>query len=220
MPIGTDFLIGTEVIRQLERQLPQQLLCLPVIWAGCSAHHLGFAGTISVTSATMRALLGDIVSSLHSHGFLKVLIINSHGGNRAIMACTIQDLGPMYEDMTIAAVSYWDAAREELNDIRKTPFGGMGHACELETSIVLSFAGELVDMSKARPDGFLSKSQFTRGEMLSSPIAALYRPVTETSNHGGYGDPSVATAEHGERILQLVTNGLVALCQDLLDDRL
>jgi creatinine amidohydrolase len=220
MPIGTDCIIGTEVIRHLEQVLPQQLLCLPVIWAGCSAHHLGFAGTVSVSTTTLRAMLIDIVDSLRTHGFRKVLIINSHGGNRAAMACAIQDMGPLYADMAIAGVSYWDVAREELKEIRKTPLGGMGHACELETSILLSVAGELVDMSKARPDGFAPESRFTRGEMLSAPIAAFYRPVTENSHHGGYGDPTVATADHGVHILGLVTQGLVALCQDLLADRL
>jgi creatinine amidohydrolase len=191
-----------------------------VFWPGCSAHHMGYAGTISVSSSTIRGFLADVAASVHAHGFRKLLIVNSHGGNRAVLAGAIQDLGPAYADMTIAGVTYWDVAREGLNEIRKTAFGGMGHACELETSVILSFAGNLVDMSKAHIDGIMAQSAFTQGEMLAAPVVTVYKPVTQTSHHGGYGDPSVASAEHGSRILELVTQGLLCLCEDLLADRL
>ncbi len=93
----------------------------------------------------------------------------------------------------------------------------MGHACELETSILLDIAPQLVDFSKAEPDGMtLSESPFGRNEMLSSPSVAVYKTFAETSQHGGHGDPRSASAEKGERFLRIITEGVKRLCDDML----
>ena len=63
-------------------------------------------------------------------------------------------------------------------------------------------------------------SRFTRGEMLRSPVISTYKSMNDTSNHGGFGDPTTASAEKGERMLQAVTGQLRLLCEDFLADRL
>jgi creatinine amidohydrolase len=221
LPVSTDFLIGSEIVRRVEQKLPDKVLCLPPIWLGCSSHHMEFAGTISISVDTMNRVLQDIVDSVMKHGFRKLLILNSHGGNRATLAYTVQAIGNKYQDAMIVGATYWDLATEELWQERETEFGGMGHACELETSILLRIAPQLVDLSKAKPDGMqLPESEFSRGELLSSPAVSLYRTFGDTSAHGGHGDPRKASADKGERFLQIIMAGVLRLCQDMLGGKL
>jgi creatinine amidohydrolase len=217
LPVSTDYLIGSEIVRRVERELPSTLLCLPPIWQGCSSHHMDFAGTISISVETMSHMLRDIVESVMKHGFRKLLILNSHGGNRATLSYTIQAIGHKYAGALIVGATYWDLVTKELWQARETEFGGMGHACELETSILLNIAPELVDLSKAEPDGMtLSESEFGRNEMLSSAAVAVYKTFAETSRQGGHGDPRSASAEKGERFLEIITTGVKRLCHDML----
>lgn len=220
LPMGTDYFIGTELVRRLEAQDPGRLLCLPTMWLGASRHHMDFAGTISSSTSTMLHVLHDITSSVRSHGFRKLLLLNSHGGNRALLGCSVQELGAMFPDLTIVGATYWEVAKDELSRIRETGYGGMGHACELETSIILAISGELVDMSKAKCDGIVSPSAFTRGEMLSAPLVAMYKSTKESSCNGGYGDPEHATSEKGHHMLKAIVQRLSALCEEILDDKL
>jgi creatinine amidohydrolase len=220
MPLGTDHLLGDAVVARLEAAMPDKLLCLPTVWAGCSSHHLGFAGTISLSTNTMGRIITDVVGSLERSGFRRFLLINSHGGNRAVMACTIQEMGTHYPDMTVVGVSYWDPARDALMTARETELGGMGHACELETSLMLADRPGLVEMSRAEPDGIISDSRFTQGEMLSPSMVAIYKPVSRTSHHGGYGDPMSASREKGELFFDIINRNLIDLCEDMLRDRL
>ena len=216
LPMGTDFFIGSEIVRRLEAELPDKLICLPSIWFGSSRHHMDYPGTISVTPDNMVGLLGDIARSVHAHGFRKLLVLNSHGGNRGLVARSVQELGEEIRDLQVTGATYWEVAKEQLTALRESPFGGMGHACELETSIMLQIDKSLVDMSKAEPDGIESKSRFTRAEMLHPPVVATYKTFKQITHHGGIGDPTMASAEKGERMLKAITVELRLLCEDFL----
>jgi creatinine amidohydrolase len=220
MPLGTDYIIGTEIVRRLEAVMPLQLLCIPTVWLGASSHHLDFAGTISASAATMRSILHDIVASAHHQGFRKVLFLNSHGGNRSLLGCAVQEVGVELPNMQVVGATYWEVAHDRLSQLRETTFGGMGHACELETSIVLAVRPELVDMQKAKVDGIMSESEFARGEMLSAPSVAVYKTFKEITKDGGYGDPLSASAEKGEQMLSAITARLTELCQHMIEERI
>jgi creatinine amidohydrolase len=220
IPLGTDYFIGSELVRRLEAELSTQLVCLPVIWFGSSGHHMDFAGTVSVSSQNMVAVLKDIARSVCAHGFRRLLLLNSHGGNRGLLGRAVQELGEELPELDIAGVTYWEVARDAIGAIRESPFGGLGHACELETSIMLRIDHTLVDMSKAQADGFLSASRFTRSEMLHTPAVSVYRTMKQTTSHGGSGDPVLASAEKGERLLRAITVELRSVCEDFLGGRL
>jgi creatinine amidohydrolase len=220
LPMGTDFFIGADIIRRLEARFPDKLLCLPVVWFGSSGHHMDFPGTISVSSHNMVLLLRDIARSIYAHGFRKLLLLNSHGGNRGLLARSVQELGEEVPDLTVAGATYWEVAKEPLSAIRETALGGLGHACELETSIILAIDTSLADMTKAAADGKECQSRFTFSEMLQTPIVSTYKTMKDTTYHGGFGDPTVATAEKGERMLQAITAELSDVCEDFFANRL
>src|SRR5690606_19187439 len=93
MPLMTDALIGEALLTQAFEMLPQEapLWLLPPIAYGKSNEHIGFAGTISLSAATLEAVLKDIAQSVKNSGFRKLLLFNTHGGNVDLMNVVIRD---------------------------------------------------------------------------------------------------------------------------------
>ncbi len=82
LPLGTDFLNGVETCKLIAQQ--RDVLVAPVLMAGQSPYHMGFAGTISLSAETILKVHMEAVESLIRHGFKRFMILNAHGGNRAI----------------------------------------------------------------------------------------------------------------------------------------
>ena len=74
--LGVDSFVANALAEDAARQAG--VLCVPPLWYGDSAHHLGFAGTLSLRTETLMAVMGDIARSLYRHGFRKILFINGN----------------------------------------------------------------------------------------------------------------------------------------------
>jgi creatinine amidohydrolase len=79
--IGTDFITAEHVARQAGEAL--DILVAPTLCYGVSPHHMAFPGTVSLSPDTLIAVVCDLVRSLVTHGFRKIIFINGHGGNIA-----------------------------------------------------------------------------------------------------------------------------------------
>jgi len=86
--IGTDALTAEAVALELGRR--SGVLVTPVQSFGMAEHHLGFAGTMSLQPATLLAVLHDLVLSLATHGFERILVVNGHGGNMATTRAALE----------------------------------------------------------------------------------------------------------------------------------
>jgi len=75
-PLGLDTYVGISLAEDTAKKTG--VLCAPPLWFGDSAHHLGFAGTISLRTETLTEVVKDVIESLYGHGFKKILVINGH----------------------------------------------------------------------------------------------------------------------------------------------
>jgi creatinine amidohydrolase len=103
---------------------------------GCSAHHLSFAGTLSLRPETLRMIVHDVVDSLAQHGFRRIILLPTHGGNEQPLtqAAAQSPRG----GVTVVVVSLRVAVAAVVADAqsRGAPVGDAGgHAGELETSL-------------------------------------------------------------------------------------
>ena len=98
LPVFTDSFIGGEVARRVHEKIPNDVLVLPVQWLGFSQHHARYPGTVTAVSETHLLLMMDIVASMVAHGFRKILLLNSHGGNRAGISVLLQRLLERYQE--------------------------------------------------------------------------------------------------------------------------
>ena len=83
LPVMTDTRLGHEIAVRAARKAygTRPVVVAPVIWSGLSEHHMPFGGTLTISHATFRALVADVIGSIVRHGFRDILISNSHGGN-------------------------------------------------------------------------------------------------------------------------------------------
>jgi len=107
LPTLTDTLLVTAVAEGVEEHLRGEVLLLPTLWLGASHHHLRFGGTLSVPVDIHVTLLAELLTPLLDDGYLRVLLLNGHGGNIDTMQTALRrDLNPLFH---IHAVEVVDA---------------------------------------------------------------------------------------------------------------
>ena len=89
-PLGTDAMIAGAMPEYIKTELSKvdpdyPMLIFPVIPVGFSVEHLGFCGSISFKPDTYYHMLYDITQSLAHHGFVKIVYLICHGGNRPVV---------------------------------------------------------------------------------------------------------------------------------------
>ncbi len=158
LPIGTDTMLA-EAVSRAAAAASGGTVVMPPPWYGFSAHHMRFPGSITLRAETLLALVEDVVASLVRHGFRRILIVNGHGGNNGLIDVLASTLGNThYGKARIAALTYFTLARDAIAKLRKSKPGGMGHACEFETSMVQHLRPELVKIEQR--GNLLSRSRF------------------------------------------------------------
>jgi len=221
LPLGTDSIIAEAIARRLEARLREQVLLLPVVWLGCSVHHLDFSGSLTAEIDTFIKTGEEIVSSLAHHGFRKFILLNGHGGNTNKLDVLAEKLRYRHNSrLKVVAVTYWHLIQEEIQAIRETPLGGMGHACELETSLMLATHPELVRNARMEKDGPGERSIFEQKDMFAAGSVTVVKTFKEITRHGGFGDPTKASAEKGEKIMEAVLLKLTQVVEEIRSEKL
>ena len=215
LPLETDALIGREIARRLDAACGGRLLILPTQWLGLSLHHMSFSGTLTASVDTYLAMVFDLLGSVAQAGFQKIMVINSHGGNVSALDLVLTKCREQYPKTRMIGVTYWNAAATQLNALRESAVGGMGHACELETSLVLAIRPDLVRGEHVSPDGRQALSEFLSKDMLVGGSVSISRHFSEISKHGAVGDPRTASAEKGKRFFEVIVARLAKLVGEI-----
>ncbi len=217
LPLFTDSLIISEIADRVEQLRSSKIVLLPVQWLGHSPHHRRF-GCLSLDLIPYVEMICGICRSLIAIGARKIFLLNGHGGNDIPCKAAQRELKTEFEalqDLYIVYATYWNLAAEQFNEIRSSPPGGMGHACEMETSVLLARHPELVDMTKARRGGPSPEMGYRTLDMLKTPPFSLINEFDEISENGVIGAPELATAEKGVQFLEAATQAVVSLLDEM-----
>lgn len=205
LPLGTDAIIAETVAAAVEARLPESVVLLPTITVGASDHHLAMPGTVSVGSfAIADAAARQCLSLAASSGIHHFLLLNGHGGNQPAVRLALETIHASNPALRAFGVDYWALMFAQLPDSIESK--AMGHADDIETSILLAVRPELVDLDRAVSDGY--RDQLPEGVFTSAGIP-------DRTAHGGVGDPTRATAAAGQVYLGAAVDGTVALIERL-----
>ena len=173
----------------------QPVLTLPVLWTGLSEHHMSFGGTVTLDNATFAALVEGVIRSVLRHGFKRIVLLNAHGGNENALRTITDDLTPKL-GVPIVQFTYWYAAAVAIAKILETQ-GGLQHACEAETAMMMVLRPDLVATDRIP----LAKSN-TSPNIADVVGGGVYswRSIGSRSGSGVVGNPESASADKGERL--------------------
>lgn len=198
LPLDTDTMQAWSVASLAARQRPV-FVAAPLHYGVCrsTSQH---PGTISISTATLRALTIDICSAMYRQGLRNFVLLTGHAGgtHTAILTDAGEELLQTFPELRMAVVTEYMLASRAGQGIIETE--GDAHAGEIETSRILHSHPHLVQGSAPR-------------EFPNFPVGILTRNKLKYWPGGVWGDPGKATAVKGEKIEALV---VTALCQ-LLD---
>jgi len=215
MPTGTDTYLASAVCDAAAALVGPSVVMLPSPWYGLSAHHMHFPGSITLTAETMMALVGDVVASVVHHGFRRIAVVNGHGGNAGIIDVLASTLGHrFYGTARIACLTYFALAGKAIAALRESKHGGMGHACELETALMLRLHPDLVHQDRAVVHYPETGTPYLSTDLIEGSIVRAFSAFDDLSESGTFGDPGLATAEKGERFLAVCAEALAVFLKD------
>lgn len=208
LPMGTDTLLAEAVLDRATALLAQEdadagpeLVRLPALPFGHSPHHL-FAAAVSLSAATLGAVLDDVLDSLATSGYRRIMVVNGHGGNDEIMRLAVKRFA-LRSDATAAACSYWTVTSGEDDGGR--PEVTPGHAGWFETSLMLAALPHLVRTpvparAPVEPPPLFDNPPY--------PGLTVERHGEWARVGGSTDDASSADAAHGHRLLDARALGL------------
>jgi len=202
LPYGTDTLVAEHLAREVSERVDGMVM-LPTIPIGMSAHYSSFPIAITLSTETLMRVLTEVFDSLVKHDVTRLLIVNGHDGNIPAIDAASREYRTLHPGFKIAVLeAWWVAAGELVPPGTFEVWGGVGHAGEGETSMMLRVDPSLVDMGRAQgvvPD-------------LPAHVEVKWT-FDELTPYGATGDPSKATREKGE----LMNDALVSLLVEFIE---
>lgn len=196
LPLETDTRIVAAIAEGVRSAVPERVVCLPAWPYGVSTHTRQYPGTLNLGGRTFEDFFLAMVERLVRLGARHILFSNGHGGNHSFLVNVVKWAGERWPEAFIAT-EWLHTTGAALDEYRQSGMGGMGHGCELETSMILHLRPELVYPDRARREtNFISTPEYFMdwvegGRLIANP------PWTDDTVTGVYGDPTVATAEKG-----------------------
>jgi len=202
-PLGTDSFSIYEVAKRVVSKLDSEgikVVLAPLIPFGISPHHMPFPGTITLRPSTFKALVFDVGESMIKHGFKNVILLNGHGGNVHEVSMAALELA----EKTDANVHFLKLpSHATAQKVAKTHKLG-DHGGEAETSRMLVIVPKLVNMEEAKNNQNPEYDKIFEGYPANPAdyLSLTAKHWAEITNQLGHrGDPTGATAETGDRIL-------------------
>ncbi len=202
LPLGTDYIIAEAIAKKVSEK--DNFVSTPPITVGVSKHHRQFFGTLWVSTNGLREYVKEVSLSLKYHGIERLIFVNGHGGNEApLRNCCSEELRE--EGVTGLVYEYWKANQEKIESIFGESAGG--HAGQMETSLVMEIAPELVREEEIR------KAEEGAAEKWGNQKFGVETSfdTIDFSSSGAVGKPTKASARKGKKVLDASCGKLAEL---------
>ncbi len=213
LPYATDTIEATQLASaccEKATELGARVVQLPTIPYGTESNMQQFPLAMNLQPSTVFLMLRDLVNSLESSGFRKLVIFNSHGGN---------DLKPFLREIAghtqvhVFLCNWYQMIRDAADKICQHPDD---HAGEMETSLILHFRPELVaktDSGTLRADA--GERRPLRFDALKHGWVTLSRPWHLLTTNSGSGNPHSASAAKGQQLTDEVVARIAPFLAEL-----
>jgi len=216
LPLSTDTEIMRGMLAKVAQRLPDglDLRVLPIQEVGKSNEHINVPGTLSLDPVIALEAWTQIGDSIARTGIRKLVVITSHGGNEEVMALLTREMRVRHR--MLAVKSSWGRFGYPAGIFSEDeqPYGV--HGGDIETSLMLHFRPDLVDMNRA--ENFRSNVKAAERDF------ALLRQTgqfgfawlaTDLNPAGVVGNAAAATPDKGRQTAEHQAEGFVRLLADI-----
>jgi creatinine amidohydrolase len=189
-------------------------LFLPTQAVGFSPEHALFPGTLTLKAETVIRLWTELGESVAATGVRKLVLLNAHGGQVGLLDTVARDLrarlGMLVYSINWFGLPLIGSAGEDVNALFSAHEHRFGiHAGEIETSMMLALAPELVDMAQAENFASTSEARARDFPLLGNGKSAkLAWQMQDYNPAGAVGNAAAATAEKGRAVLDAAGRAL------------
>lgn len=216
LPVSVDTVIMNAMLAEAMPQIPADLdvLVLPTMAICKSNEHLHSPGTLTLSWESATRSWIEIGESVLRAGLRKLVIVTSHGGNIDPMKVVARELRVNHG--MLAVTTAWRAF-----GLPDSLYAGLDanhgiHAGDIETSLMLHFRPDLVDMRQAgRFEPVTIAMQDAYKWLRPTGLHAMAWMAQDVHPSGAAGDASLATAEKGKATAAFQAKGFVELLQDV-----
>jgi creatinine amidohydrolase len=219
LPLSTDTLIIDAIARGVHEGNPKQVITLPSMPYGVSTHRKAFAGTLNIGGRAFEDFYTALIDQLVWRGVQHIYLISGHGGNCSFLVNVVKYAGERHRRIFCATAWLYLSGPKgvaALEEHRRSGIGGMGHACELETSLIMHIRPDLVHMQRVVDEvQFISSPAYYMdwvegGALIANP------PWDDDTQTGAYGAGSLANAENGAIWLKAAIDEKLEHIQEIL----
>jgi len=207
LPLATDGMLAMDFAEAVTRDETLPVIAGPLVDFGESVLTQGFPGSIKVRFDTLKALLVDVIRSCVAWGFTKIILWTWHGGSShdiCLREASMQILSEIKVDIyVVRGVKLFDDRDFKKKIIAVLDSIG-DHADELETSLMMHLHPGLV------------KTDRLVKEYPDIPKLKIIDSGRPYMNHGVIGDATLATAEKGKKLFDMIREHLAAVVQSMV----
>lgn len=213
LPYGMDLFEGEligERLCEAAWQRGAKVMLLPTIPYGTQTNQREFPFAMNLNPSTLGRVISDLVDSLVYQGILRIVLLNSHGGN---------DLKGLLRELygrspaRLFLCNWYQTFSDVYREIFAEPDD---HAGEMETSLALAYWPHLVakneDGTLTADEGQKARSRF---EAVNRGWVSITRPWHLATTNAGAGNPHAASAEKGKRLVELLVERLAGFLVEL-----
>jgi creatinine amidohydrolase len=205
LPLMVDTVIIDSISKGTASHVPTRSWSMPVMPYGVSTHRSSFAATMNAGGRAFEDFWVAVIDVLVARGFDRFYLMSGHGGNSSFLVNVVKYAGERHRRIFCATAFLHTSGSiglAALDRYRTSKIGGMGHACELETSYMLHLRPDLCQMERVVDEtDFVSTPDYYMdwvegGSLVANP------PWDDDTKTGAYGAGSHATAEKGRLWLE------------------
>lgn len=194
LPLGPDLFVPTEVACRAAQKL-ERTIVVPGVPFGTSMHYNANPMAVTLRFETVIAIAEDMFESLIQYGIKHIFVLNGHDGNIPALDIAQRKVKARHKDVVFAFLpAWWYLMGDRLGKDFFDDWDGLGHGGEGESSITAAVRPDLCDLSKAvrqMPDDSIRHGKHIQ----------LMWDISEVSATGATGDPTKASIEKGQKML-------------------